>query len=502
MYYPEFTQFADLASQGNLIPVCRELPGDLDTPVSVYLKLRGAGESFLLESVEGGEQLARYSFIGTDVSRLLTLRDGSALVREGASERELPLAGQDPLTLLHDLLSPYQAVSLPGLPRFSGGAVGFLSYDLARDFEPLPADHRTPVFPNAIFLLADLVVAFDHVKHRIVVIANAHVTRDARSAYEAAISRIDDVVARLRRPVPAKSPVPAPQPSTLASNVSQADFERMVRDAQEHIAAGDIFQIVLSQRFQRRTSADAFAIYRALRSLNPSPYMFLLDFGMGQLIGASPEALVRLEDGAAQLNPIAGTRPRGANEAEDARLERELLADPKERAEHVMLVDLGRNDLGRVCQYGTVKVSQFMDVQRYSHVMHLVSHVDGKLRTELSAFDLLRACFPAGTVSGAPKVRAMEIIQELEPDRRGPYAGAVGYFGFPVRGQANMDFCITIRTIRKQGDLCYIQAGAGIVADSEPEREHVECVNKARALSEAIRLAEETQEVRLKEQRG
>ncbi len=496
MYHPTRTEFADLARRGNLVPVYRELPADLETPVSVYLKLRGERESFLLESVEGGEQLARYSFLAANPTRVLTLRGDQLTIRNHKRVELFSLNGRDPLEALRDFLTPYRAVSVPGLPRFFGGAVGFMAYDLVRHIERLPATARDELdMPDAIFLLTDTLVAFDHVKHRTLVIANAHVDEDIDRAFDDAIARIDAMVARLSQPTPpASTPTPSRNGHDLESNVSVKQFAQMVERAQEYIAAGDIFQAVLSQRFTRETDVDAFSIYRALRRLNPSPYMFFLDFGEMQFIGSSPEVLVRLEDSLAQLNPIAGTRPRGADEAADARLEEELRNDPKERAEHVMLVDLGRNDLGRVCEYGSVQVPDLMRVERYSHVMHLVSRVVGKLRPEYDAFDLLRATFPAGTVSGAPKVRAMEIIEELEGTRRGPYAGAVGYFGFPCRGRdrggGNMDFCITIRTIVQRGSRAFIQAGAGIVADSDPLREHQECVNKARALAEAIRLAE------------
>jgi anthranilate synthase component 1 len=492
MYYPICSEFESLASQGNLIPVYGEINADLETPVSVYLKLRGEGESFLLESVEGGEQLARYSFLGAGPARVLTLRGDQVTIRSGPTVEQFSLNGRDPFDVLRGLLAPYHAVSIPGLPRLFGGAVGYLSYDMARYIERLPAAARRELdLPDAVLLLADTLVAFDHVKHRALVIANAHVDSHPRAAYDDAVARIERIVARLNRPMPAWSSAPSQDGRQLESNVAPERYMEMVRQAQEYIAAGDIFQVVLSQRFARQTRAEPFSIYRALRRLNPSPYMFFLDFGEAQFIGASPEVLVRLEGGIAQLNPIAGTRPRGADADSDTRLEQELRADPKERAEHVMLVDLGRNDLGRVCDYGTVRVSDLMHVERYSHVMHLVSNVTGKLRAGLDGFDLLRATFPAGTVSGAPKVRAMEIIEELEGTQRGPYAGAVGYVGFHNGAGSNMDFCITIRTIVQQGQRVFVQAGAGIVADSDPQREHQECVNKARALAEAIRLAEE-----------
>jgi anthranilate synthase component 1 len=493
-YQPTYSEFESLAARGNLIPVYREINMDLETPVSVYLKLRGEGESFLLESVEGGEQLARYSFLGVNPARVLTLRGDQVTIRNHMHVEQFSLDGHDPLDTLRGFLAPYQALPVEGLPRFFGGAVGYLSYDIVRHIERLPSTARNELdLPDAMFLLTDTVIAFDHVKHRALVIANAHVEDNPRAAYDDAVARIERLVARLSQPMPAPTPASSRNGHNLESNVSPEQYAQMVERAKEYIAAGDIFQVVLSQRFGRETHADAFSIYRALRRLNPSPYMFFLDLREMQFVGSSPEVLVRLEDDLAQLNPIAGTRPRGADEAADARLEEELRADPKERAEHVMLVDLGRNDLGRVCEYGSVQVPDFMTVERYSHVMHLVSRVTGKLRAKLDGFDLLRATFPAGTVSGAPKVRAMEIIEELEGTRRGPYAGAVGYFGFPVGGKGNMDFCITIRTIVQRGPQVFIQAGAGIVADSDPMREHQECVNKARALAEAIRLAEEEQ---------
>lgn len=487
MFQPTREEFLEYAKRGNLVPVYRELPADLETPVSVYLKLRGQGNSFLLESVEGGEQIARYSFIGVNPARVITLRQGDSpdAVRDG--------------------LKNYRAVSVPGLPRFTGGAVGFLAYDIVNQFERIRT-HRNGHYqeyplrdlPEGMFMLADTVIAFDHVKHRMLVIANAHVDGDARKAYDDATARVNQLIARLRQPLYPPTRGSVANGFQLSSNMTPDRYCEIVRAAQEHIAAGDIFQVVLSQRFERETHAEAFEIYRALRRLNPSPYMFFLDFARTedseemQFVGASPEMLVRLEKGVAQLNPIAGTRRRGANERDDAELEQELRSDPKERAEHVMLVDLGRNDLGRVCEFGSVQVQDYATVERYSHVMHLVSRVTGKLRGEYDAFDLVRATFPAGTLSGAPKVRAMEIIDELENAQRGPYAGAVGYFGFPTEEHSgNMDLCITIRTVVMRGTHAYIQAGAGIVADSVPEAEYQECVNKAKALAEAIRMAEE-----------
>jgi anthranilate synthase component 1 len=501
MYQPTFDQVEQLSEQGNLIPIYRELPADLETPVSVYLKLQDEGPSFLLESVSGGERVARYSFVGVRPRALLSAAGASAFVGEDGHERRLPLSGGvDPLAVLKAHMAPFTPVALVDLPRFSGGAVGFLAYDAVRRFERLPATAADGLgLPEAAFMLADTLVAFDHARQRLLVIANARLDGDARAAYRRATARIDEIVARLHAPVPAPSlAYPAgegegrPAAERLTSNFSQDQFEDLVRQAKEHIAAGDIFQVVLSQRLSGRTSAHPFTIYRALRRLNPSPYMVFMRFpgGLGtpplHVIAASPEMHVRLENGVAEVRPIAGTRPRGASPAEDAALADELLADEKERAEHVMLVDLGRNDLGRVCDYGSVRVEEMMLVERYSHVMHIVSDVRGRLQSGRDAFDLLRATFPAGTVTGAPKVRAMEIIEALEGLRRGIYAGAIGYVGY----DGTLDSCIAIRTIVMQGEAVHIQAGAGIVADSEPAREYHETLNKARALAEAVRVAE------------
>ncbi|HEY65155.1 MAG TPA: anthranilate synthase component I [Caldilineae bacterium] len=489
MYHPSLDEFKRLAGQGNLVPVYRELPADLETPVSVYIKLRNGGPSFLLESVEKGEQLGRYSFIGVQPPMTLLCKRDHVRLTSGAGVTLEERSGTDPFTELQRVLEPRRPVELPGLPRFTGGAVGYWGYDTVRFIERLPetAIDDRPDLPDAAFLLADNLVVFDHVRHRLLVLANARLEGDLTAAYAEAVARIENVVDRLRRPlrVPHLKDVASGEP--WESNFTQAEYEEMVRRAKEYIAAGDIFQVVLSQRLRRRTKADPLTIYRALRMLNPSPYMFLLEMpDEVRLIGSSPEMHVRLEGRMAYLHPIAGTRWRGATPEEDERLAEELLADPKERAEHVMLVDLGRNDLGRVCEYGTVKVPVMMTVERYSHVMHIVSDVQGVVRPGVTAFDLLKATFPAGTVSGAPKVRAMEIIEELEGIRRGPYAGAVGYVDY----DGTMDTCIAIRTIVMQGDVCYIQAGGGIVADSEPTYEYNETMNKARALALAVEQAE------------
>ena len=480
----------------NLLTVVRELPADLDTPVSVYLRLLGHGPSFLLESVTGGEQIARYSFIGVNPSEIFVLRGHTLETHTAVGDvtvRSLP-ENVNPQDALRDELAKHRPAQIPGLPRFFGGLVGFLGYEAVRFFEPsvgLTAHHT---LPDAIFLHADTLVAFDHAFGRLLIIANVPVNGDeakARAVAEAEIAAIEE---RLKAPLTniptAEDSPPAP---TLHANMTQEEFMGAVEVAKEHIAAGDIFQVVLSQRFHRETTAPPFSIYRTLRRLNPSPYMFFFDFDtiLGEepfyLIGASPEVHVRLEDGTASLRPIAGTRPRGATPAEDTALEEDLLADPKELAEHVMLVDLARNDLGRVCEYGSVHVPEQMVVERYSHVMHIVSHTEGQLRPDYDAFDLMKATFPAGTVSGAPKIRAMQIINDLENGPRGAYAGAVGYYSY----DGSMDTCIAIRTLTMQGQTVSVQAGAGIVADSDPAAEYQETLNKARALAVAVEKAEQ-----------
>jgi anthranilate synthase component I len=473
--------------------IIREVSADLETPVSLYLKLRGDGASFLLESVEGGERIARYSFIGVQPRAQYILRDGQIEIKESNNTRVVQL-DDDPTRFLQEEMSRFSTERLPNTPRFTGGLVGYLGYESVRYFEPTlkPALSRVEVstmkpaaIPDGIYLLADTIVAFDHARRSIFLIANV-----LDGDVEAANQKLDQIGDRIQRPLPAALKTNVP-PSEIHSNMTQEIFEAMVCDAKEHIAAGDVFQVVLSQRFTRETNVEPFDVYRAVRRLNPSPYMFFFDFGLvdGEpfyLVGSSPEMFVRLDGRTASLRPIAGTRPRGADSNTDTSLAKELLADPKERAEHVMLVDLGRNDLGRVCEYGTVKVSDFFTIERYSHVMHIVSHVEGTLRRGLTAFDLVRAAFPAGTVSGAPKVRALEIISELESDARGAYAGMVGYFGF----DGAMDTCLALRTMVGHGNLFSVQAGAGIVADSNPSTEFQETVNKASAMLRAIDMAE------------
>ncbi|MBZ0277393.1 MAG: anthranilate synthase component I, partial [Anaerolineae bacterium] len=431
-----------------------------------------------------------YSFLGVNPKGVITVKNNVVTRTLHGETISRPLAaGQDPLHAVKQEFARVKPVQIDGLPRFVGGAVGYIGYDVVRYFERLPETATTDLdVPDAAFLLPDTLVIFDHAKHQLIILANAHNTGDPDAAYDDAVERIEQIVTALRNPIPALPEAPEPLNDELRSNMPRERYEEIVRLGKEYIAAGDAFQIVLSQRFTRQTSAPPLAIYRALRMLNPSPYMFFLNFGDSfSLIGASPEMMVRLEDGVATVRPIAGTRPRGKDEAEDNHLVEDLLADPKERAEHVMLVDLGRNDLGRVCDYGTVKVPNMMYVERYSHVMHIVSQVEGRLRKGMDAFDLLRATFPAGTLSGAPKVRAMEIIEELEGTRRATYGGAVGYFSF----DGSMDTCITIRALLMQGDTVHIQVGAGIVADSDPAREFEETINKARAVAVAVQYAEQ-----------
>ena len=493
-YSLNFEEFRALASQGNLIPLYREILADLETPVSAFTKIDHGPSAYLLESVEGGEHWARYSFLGSGSPIVLREDHGELVVTRGARGQRFRLSarpGEGPLDRLRDVMAGYRPVSVPGLPPFVGGAVGYLGYDVVRYFEDLPTRRKDDAgLPMLAFLLTDTLLIFDRVAQTIKVVANAHMPIDKepelKRAYRDATVRIESMIARLRRPLRRPRLKQRHKPISFAPNMSKADFEKMVMHTKEYIRAGDIVQTVLSQRWDTRIQTTPFEIYRALRVINPSPYMYYLRVAGVELVGSSPETLVRCEDGTVAVRPIAGTRRRGTTEEQDRLLARELLADEKERAEHVMLVDLGRNDVGRVAKKGTVRVESLMHVERYSHVMHIVSDVQGDLDPSQSAYDVMKACFPAGTVSGAPKIRAMEIIEELEPTRRGPYAGAVGYFSF----SGNMDTCINIRTVVIKGRQAYIQAGAGIVADSDPEREYEETCNKARAMMKAIELAE------------
>ncbi len=511
---PDFDQFLQLVRRHpecTVVPVWRRLTGDGLTPVTAYRLLEGSGQrpGFLFESVVGGERVGRYSFVSTAPVLTLAYRgdapsvafadDASAdLFLDAQLPRLLEQLPPDPLGGLKAVMLRLRGPHLPGMPRFLGGAVGYVGYDVVRQYEPLgrgPEDDRG--LPDLVFGFYDRMIVFDHIQKTILVVAHAHLPppegrtfERLRNCYERAAEAVDVLVDRICSSPPWLAPVDAPQSPEVnwpfRSNFSRERFEEAVRRCKEYIVAGDIFQVVISQRLEADTRATPFDIYRALRVVNPSPFMFYLDLNDCYLVGASPEIMVRVEDGWITTRPLAGTRPRGATEEEDRALERELLADEKERAEHVMLVDLGRNDVGRVAQYGTIELSDVMTVERYSHVMHITSNVCGRLRPELHAVDALRACLPAGTVSGAPKVRAMQIIDELEPHRRGPYAGAVGYVDFT----GNMDTCIALRTMVIASGRVYVQAGAGIVHDSVPAREYEETLNKAKGMLKAIELAE------------
>ena len=488
MKLTSFEEFVELAGRGTFVPVCKEIMADLLTPVSAFLKIAEHSDyAFLLESVEGGEHVGRYSFLGKDPFLVLRAAgDRTTVERAGVtSESTEPL-----IPTLRRLMADFRSPYVPELPRFTGGAVGYLGYDAVQWFEPVPlsetADGPAAASDTAGFMVFDTVLAFDHVQHRLLIIANARITgdEDLESLYQFACAKIGFLETELQRTL-SVNPTPAGDGIDVRSNLTREAFEAHVRRAKEHIAAGDIYQVVLSQRFETDVRTDPFTVYRALRHVNPSPYMFFVRMGGLSIVGSSPEMLVRVEGRRVETHPIAGTRPRGRSEEEDVRLGEELKRNEKERAEHVMLVDLGRNDVGRVCEYGSVRVPQFMALERFSHVMHLTSVVEGKLADDADRLDALVSCFPAGTVSGAPKVRAMEIIAALEPTRRGIYAGAVGYLDFA----GNLDFCIAIRTIVVVDGRAYLQAGAGIVADSNPTAEFEETRDKARALVRALELA-------------
>jgi len=491
MIQPSFEEFKQRAKKGNLIPVYREILADMETPVSAFLKIDDGRHSFLLESMEGGEKWARYSFLGSRPS-VIVKSFGRSVEITRAGKKQKTQFDRDPLEVVKTLLAEYKPVPDPALPRFFGGAVGFMGYDVVNYFEELPSRQKEGLdIPDVFFMITDTLVIFDNVTHKLKVVSNAHVKgRSAEAAYKEAVAKINRLVKKLKAGVQGPGARGRGKAKTktrvLTSNFTQPQYEQAVLKAKEYIKAGDIFQVVPSQRFQTKITVEPYEIYRALRLINPSPYMYFLRCGDTTVVGASPEVMVRLEGGRIELRPIAGTRKRGATEDEDKALELELLADPKERAEHIMLVDLGRNDVGRVSEPGTVNVNELMVIERYSHVMHIVSNVRGALSSGRDAYDVLRACFPAGTVSGAPKIRAMQIIDELEPTKRGLYAGAVGYFGF----SGNMDTCITIRTLVVKDGVAYIQAGAGIVADSDPATEYQETVSKAKAMMRAVEMAE------------
>ncbi len=470
---PSLSEVREMAAAGNVIPIYREVRADLETPVSVFLKVAHGDYAFLLESVEGGERLGRYSFIGTEPYRAVRCEH----------------ADGDPLRLIEEELGRFRSVEVPGLPRFHGGAVGYLGYEAAGHFERLPTPEGDGIgVPQSWLMFTDTLLVFDHLMHTIKVVSHVRLDGDIAASYEQARSKIDQLVSQLQRPLPSLPYVPLDGPSGQEprSNWERDDYLRAVERCKQYIRDGDVIQVVLSQRFSRRTGAHPFEVYRSLRTINPSPYMYYLRFEDTSLVGASPELLVNVQDGLVEVHPIAGTRPRGATPQEDERLEEELRHDPKELAEHTMLLDLGRNDVGRVSVPGTVEVTQQFDIERYSHVMHLVSHVRGRLRDGMTPYDALRASFPAGTVSGAPKIRAMEIIAELESDRRGPYAGAVGFFDL----SGNVETAIAIRTAIMKDGWAHIQAGGGIVFDSDPVREYEETEHKARSMLAAIDDAE------------
>ena len=494
VHRPSFEDFARLAGRSSCVPVYRQLTGDGLTPVSAFRRIERSAPSFLFESVVGGEKVGRFSFLGTEPFLRFEARGREVRISdplEPEKARWTPSA--DPFRDLEALLDRYKAVHLPSLPRFAGGAVGYAAYDAVRYTERLPdAPPDDRGLPDLSFALFDRMVLFDHIRKTVLVVAHAHLGTgiDPRSAFDKAAERVDELVHRLSSPGPELSindiDTDGPVRLKAESNFTREGYEAVVRHCQEYIKAGDIFQVVPSQRFRVETTADAFDIYRVLRVVNPSPFLFYLNYGDFRLIGSSPEILVRVEDRDVTVRPLAGTRRRGRDEAEDRALAEELLADPKERAEHIMLVDLGRNDVGRVAESSTIQLSDLMKVERYSHVMHITSNVTGKLADGKTAFDALRAGLPAGTVSGAPKVRAMQIIDEVEPQRRGPYAGAVGYIDFT----GNMDTCIALRTLVLVGRTAYVQAGGGVVFDSVPGDEFEETVNKASGLLKAIEIAE------------
>ena len=491
MVRPSFKEFSRLARKGNLIPVYQELLMDLETPLSFFKRMDRNRYAFLLESVEGSERWARYSFLGTNPYLIFKSRGKQIeIVEEGKKKK---LLADRPLEVLQTLLKRYRPVPVEGVPPFFGGALGYVSYDAVEQFHAIPNAKKDPLgMPEIFFIFVQTLVAFDNLKHTIKVIDNVRLDgkSDLRKAYHRATARIRKLISSLEkkpRGMEARDLSEGARAQKTRSNLTREAFQTAVRKAKDYIEAGDIIQVVLCQRLETLTQADPFEIYRALRFINPSPYMFYLELEGLKVIGSSPETMVRLTGDTIELRPIAGTRRRGSTPAEEAELESDLLSDPKEKAEHIMLVDLGRNDVGRVAQVGSVEVTELMAIERYSHVIHLVSNIRGKLAPGKSAFDLFVSTFPAGTVSGAPKIRAMQIISELEPEKRGLYAGAIGYFSF----NGNLDTCIVIRTILMQGKKAFIHAGAGIVADSDPEKEYQETLSKARAMLKAIELAEQ-----------
>jgi anthranilate synthase component I len=482
-------QFTTLAKKGNLIPVYREIIADLETPVSAYLKIDTGDHSFLLESVENGGSFARYSFLGASPSLTFAMRKGRVTITENGQSRTVD-SGEDPLQELQKIMAAFKPVAIDDLPPFFGGAIGYLSYEAVTYFEKtVPRAKKDDLeVPDAYFMISDTLLIFDHLEQRIKIVANAVVSGDPGAAYDEALAKIEDLTMRLQRPVKHRVVSPQAKAAELKPevNMTEAEYLGMAAAMQEYIRAGDIFQVVPSQRFSIPFKGEPSDLYRALRRINPSPYMFCFKFGKLAIVGSSPETHVRCADGQVEIRPIAGTYPRGENAAQDEANAREILNDPKEKAEHIMLVDLARNDVGRVCHFKTVEVTELMQVEKYSHVMHIVSHVKGQLKPEQTAYDVMRATFPAGTLSGAPKIRAMQIIAEREPTCRGTYGGALGYFGF----SGNLDSAILIRTVLIKDGRAYLQAGGGLVADSTPEGEYQESLNKAKAGLKALAMAQ------------
>jgi anthranilate synthase component 1 len=489
--HPSREAFEHLCTQGNVIPVCTDLMADFETPVSAYAKLKDSGPSYLLESVEGGEHLSRYSFIGCRPRKIFVCGPATTEIRQPGQPTQTIPTPPDPLRLIETEMQGYHPVALPGLPRFTGGAVGFVGYEYITRIEPTVPAAKTDELgtPLLYFMLSDSLLIFDRAKQTLRLCVNAHVGDNPGAAYDAAVAELHHLYDLLRQPREL-APAPLVEPGRITvppGNFTQSRFEQTVIDGKEFIRSGDIIQFVPSQRFMKDFSPSPLDLYRALRTVNPSPYMFILEAGDFSIVGASPEVHVRLTDGLVEIRPIAGTRKRGPTPAEDAALEKELLADEKELAEHLMLVDLARNDIGRVCRFGTIRVPEKMIIERYSHVMHIVSQIEGEIAPGKNAYDLMRATFPAGTVSGAPKIRAMQIIAQCEPSQRGFYAGALGYFGY----DGNMDTCIMLRTALLKDGKIHIQAGAGIVADSVPAAEYQETIGKASALFKAVAMAEQ-----------
>ncbi|MDI6799832.1 MAG: anthranilate synthase component I [Actinomycetota bacterium] len=488
MYYPNFEEFKRVSKDHNLIPVYRDLIADTETPVSAFRKIEaGSDYAFLLESAEKGERFGRYSFLGSDPYLRVWAKGKSVWVEDASGKKELKL--KNPLSAIEEIISTYNPAKIEGLPPFFGGAVGYIAYDMVENFEDIKISSKDDLGLNdMVFFFTDTILIFDHLAHRIKVVANAHINGDAKAAYEDAGLKIDTLVKKIDGSYPRGGLKPKiAGGSKVTSNIERDDFLAMVERAKEYIRAGDLLQVVLSQRFSTKFDGDPFDIYRALRIINPSPYMYYLKLGASKIIGSSPESLVKVTGQSVSTCPIAGTKPRGRDAAEDLELETNLLGDPKERAEHLMLVDLGRNDIGRVAKAGSVEVEDFMTVERYSHVMHIVTTVTGQLKEGKSAFDAIASVFPAGTVSGAPKIRAMEVIDELEKVRRGTYAGAIGYFSY----LGDLDSAITIRTILIHEEKAYVQVGAGIVYDSKAESEYEETKNKAKGMLKAVSMAKE-----------